>query len=88
MYSYFKVVTEENNKMKREIKILEDKNFDLELENAVLKKNLLSSKQLGNEDDSLLDLPLQSGNSDKIKNYDEERTSCFWRFGTFFKNKN
>ncbi|KAL7034195.1 hypothetical protein ACKWTF_007891 [Chironomus riparius] len=67
----------ENELMKRELKELRGTNYDLELENQILKRDKIYPPY---EDESLIKLP-----SVRHIHDDDRRMSCFWRFGSLFK---
>lgn len=63
--------------MKEELKELRGSNYDLELENQILKRDKIYPT---NEDETLLKLPHIRPAYD-----DDRRMSCFWRFSNLFR---
>jgi len=62
--------------MRQELKELRGTNYDLELENQILKRDKTYPQD---EDETLLKLPPVRHMHD-----DDRRMSCFWRFSSLF----
>ena len=71
----------QNELMQRELKELRGENYDLELQNQILKRDKIYSKE---EDVNLLsELPVIRTSPDD--QFDNQRLGCLWRLSNFFK---
>lgn len=67
--------------MKQELKELRGENYDLELQNEILKRDKMHAKE---EDvDLLSELPVIRNAPEH--DYENQRMSCLWRLSSFFK---